>query len=102
MLLKTQFGMLSAGLMIAALTGCAQSAQDLQSVNQSIQGTQQTIDNANTMMQQAPAADGSMMKEAGKQMIMQNPAVKEANETVDSSKRLMDSMKSFGKQPPQK
>ncbi|MDT8406857.1 MAG: hypothetical protein RQ715_06375 [Methylococcales bacterium] len=98
MLLTTPKIFLVSGLLSVTLVGCAQTAQDLRTVNQSIQGTQRAVDNANAVMQQAPAVPtGQVVKEAGKQIIMQDPTVREASDTVESSKRLMDSMKNLGK-----
>ena len=76
--------------------GCAQQTQNLQSINRTLGEAQRTVDYANTAAQQAPKVNEKALKEAGKEMIRQNPTVQEASQTVDSTKTLIKSVKKLG------
>ena len=75
--------------------GCAQQTQSLQSINQTLGAAQRTVDYANTAAQ-APQTSKRALKEAGKEMIRQNPTAQEASQTVDSTRTLINSVKKLG------
>ncbi|MGR9114933.1 MAG: hypothetical protein ACU85E_04150 [Gammaproteobacteria bacterium] len=81
-------------LMILA-SGCAEQTHNLQTINQTLGTAQRTVDYANTAAQ-APQTSKRALKEAGKEMVRQNPTVQEASQTVDSTRLLINSVKKLG------
>lgn len=75
--------------------GCAEQTQNLQSINRALGTAQRTVDYANTAAQ-APQTSKRALKEAGKEMIRQNPTAQEASQTVESTRTLINSVKRLG------
>lgn len=86
------------GSLLTALvlgSGCAEQTQNLQALNRTLGTAQRTVDYANTAAQ-APQASKKALKDAGKEMIRQDPTVQEASEAVDSTRTLINSVKKLG------
>lgn len=81
---------------ILILSGCVESAQNLQSINQTLGNAQRTVDYANSVSQ-IPATDKKRaIKDMGKAVIQQNPTAQQANETIKATKALTKSVKALG------
>ncbi|PKM11090.1 MAG: hypothetical protein CVV13_10535 [Gammaproteobacteria bacterium HGW-Gammaproteobacteria-3] len=85
-------------VLVVLTTGCADQSGNLQAINQTLGETQRTVDTINTVTQttQAPTVNKEALKAAGKEMILQNPTGREAAQTVDSSRNLLNSIKQLG------
>lgn len=91
------FSLAVASLALAACT--ADTHQSLKNVNQSIGNAQRNVDNANAVLQTSPDVNKEALKNAGQAIILQNPTVQEAQETIRASKELMNSVKALKQRP---
>lgn len=82
---------------VLMLYGCSEHTQNLQTINRSLSDAQRRVDYANSVAKQAPRTNTKALKQAGKEIIKQNPTVQEASKTVESTKELIESVKKLGK-----
>lgn len=75
--------------------GCVGQTQNLQSLNQTLGTAQRTVDYANSAAQ-TPQARQRALEQAGREAIQQNQTVREAAQTVDSTRTLIKSVKKLG------
>lgn len=76
------------------LNACSNNSyQNLQKLNQSINNAQRSVEYAKSVKNIPSAERQQILKNAGEAAVQQNPALREAQETIRATKELSNSVK---------